>query len=214
MEGTLATPDFSSAVWHRGIPSLYAMVHSMEFDEARKIVTAKYDEIGNQRPEWYDIKYWFSRFGLGDHKALLESCRSTISYYTEAKEAFRYFARRYEVVIVSSSTREFLPYLMDGLIQLSGLSNSGKSSFRVFSSISDYGLLKTPPFYLKVCQELGIQPEEMVHVGDSLVFDYLNAGAAGIRAFYLDRLQSSGQPQALKSLLELKNNLSKSVTIK
>lgn len=214
MEGTLATPDFSNAVWHQGVPSLYSKVHGIEFDEASRIVLAKYDEIGDQRPEWYDIKYWFSRFGLGDHKALMESCRSKISYYTEAKEAFRFFVRRYEVVIVSSSTREFLPYLMDGLLQLAELSNNGKDFLRVFSSISDYGSLKTPSFYLKVCQELGIQPEEMVHVGDNLVFDYLNPGAAGIRAFYLDRIQKNEHPQALKSLLELKNNLDKSAIIK
>lgn len=202
MEGTLATPDFSFAVWHEGIPSLYARAHGLEINEARKIVSAKYEEIGDQRPEWYDIKYWFQRFGLGDHRALMESCRSSVSYYTDTAEILRFFTLRYKVVIVSSTTREFLPYLLDGLAEYS---YNGNGFIRVFSSTSDYGSLKTPAFYLRVCRELGIEPHEMAHVGDNLLFDYLNPREAGVRAFYLDRMQNKGRPQALKSLSELKS---------
>ncbi len=193
MEGTLATPDFSNAVWHEGVPYLYAQKYGIGLDEASKIVMAQYDEVGDQRPEWYDIKYWFSRFGLGDHRPLMESYRSKISYYAEAKDVIEYFARRYNVIIVSSSTREFLPYLLDGFQAL----------LRVFSSISDYGSLKTPSFYLGICQELGIEPGEMAHIGDNFHFDYLNPREVGIQAFYLDRKQNTGHPEALKSLLEL-----------
>lgn len=210
MEGTLATPDFSNAVWHEGVPALYAEAHGLEFNEARKIVTAKYNEIGDQRPEWYDIKYWFQLFGLSDHRALMERYRSLICYYADAKEILQYFALRYNIVVVSSSTREFLPYLLNGL---DGFSNDGKGFMRVFSSISDYGSLKTPDFYLKVCQELEIEPDEMVHIGDSFRFDYLNPLEVGIKAFYLDREKKVSNPQSLKSLADLKNNFDKSVNI-
>ncbi len=201
MEGTLATPDFSNSVWHEGVPSLYAKAHGLELSEAKKVVSANYGAVGDQSPEWYDIKYWFRRFGLHGHKALMERCLSFVSYYADAKEVLRFFAQRYEIVISSSSTRDFLPYLLEGL---NGTSNDGIAFAGVFSSISDYGSLKTPDFYLKVCQELGIEPYEMAHVGDNLLFDYSNASKAGVRAFYLDRTQGSGHPHSLKSLLDLK----------
>lgn len=195
MEGTLATPDFSNAVWHEGVPSLYAKKHGIDFHGASKIVMAQYEEVGDRRPEWYDIKYWFNRFNLGDYRKLLESYRSKISYYDEAKEVVGFFSRQYRVVVVSSSTRDFLPYLLEGF---SGF-------YRVFSSISDYGMLKTPSFYTNVCQKLEIRPEELVHVGDSLSFDYLNAREAGIQAFYLDRKKKNGHAQAITNLLDLKD---------
>ena len=56
LEGTLTTPDFSQAVWYEGIPSLYAALHSIDLEEARAIVRQKYQEVGDQKKEWYDIK--------------------------------------------------------------------------------------------------------------------------------------------------------------
>lgn len=201
MEGTLATPEFSTAVWHEGVPALYSRVHGLEYDEARRIVMEKYDEVGDQRTEWYDIKYWFQRFGLGDHRALMESYRSKVTYYPDAKEILRFFARRYNIVIASSSTREFLPYLLKGL---SGISNNGDGFLKVFSSISDYGSLKTPDFYRWICQELDVRPQEMAHIGDNLQFDYLNARQAGIQAYHLDRTQINRHRGTLKTLQDLK----------
>jgi FMN phosphatase YigB (HAD superfamily) len=68
LEGTLVTPNFSQAVWHEGIPSLYANQKGISFVEAKAIVLREYQAVGDQRKEWYDIKYWFSHFGLGDYR--------------------------------------------------------------------------------------------------------------------------------------------------
>ncbi|TET40573.1 MAG: hypothetical protein E3J65_00725 [Dehalococcoidia bacterium] len=66
VEGTLVTPDFSRAVWYEGIPSLYAKRNGISFEEARSMVEDCYLKVGDQRREWYDIKYWFQRFQLGE----------------------------------------------------------------------------------------------------------------------------------------------------
>ena len=65
-DGTLVTPDFSQAVWYEGVPSLYARKNGISFQEAKAFIEKEYQVVGDCRVEWYDIKYWLQRFGLGD----------------------------------------------------------------------------------------------------------------------------------------------------
>ncbi|TET40405.1 MAG: HAD family hydrolase [Dehalococcoidia bacterium] len=198
VESTLLTPDFSQAVWYEGIPSLYAEKNGISFEEARAMVVKEYQEVGDQRREWYDIKYWFERFQLGDYQALLEGYKHRVSCYPEVMEVLSSLSKEYTLIVVSSSTREFLPYL---LAEIEG------HFARVFSSVSDYGQLKTPAFYLKVCQGMGILPCEMAHVGDSWQFDFLAPKEAGIEAFHLNRGGYAKNDKSLTSLADLEARL-------
>jgi 5'-nucleotidase len=200
VEGTLASPDFSNAVWYEGIPALYARRHNLNFEEALAKVKGAYDEVGDRRKEWYDIRYWLERFQLGDYQPILEGCRSRAAFYPEVPEMLSSLAQKYTLIATSGSAREFLSYLLDGI----------ENHFdRVFSSISDYGQLKTPQFYLAVCREMDVKPREVVHIGDSLRFDVMAAQEAGIRAFHIQRGQSPGSGTSLASLSDLKERLSR-----
>jgi len=198
LEGTLVTPDFSQAVWHEGIPFLYARKNGISFETAQETVRKVYDEVGDQRKEWYDIKYWFERFRLGDYRPVLESNRQRQSCFPEVIEVLPTFGERYKLVVATGSAREFLPFLLNGI--------EGYFT-RVFSSISDYGQVKKPEFYLSVCQEMGIRPQEMVHVGDSWQHDFLAAKEAGIETFYLDRGRRQSNGSLLASLKDLRVSL-------
>jgi len=183
LEGTLVTPDFSLAVWYEGVPSLYAAGSGISLDEARSQVTREYQRLGDQRVEWYDIKYWFHRFGLDGYQQLLESCRDSVSYYPETMSVLSSLGEAYPLVVSTNTAEEFLPYLLSGI----------KGCFvRIFSSVSDYRQLKTPAFYLRVCQEMGVSPEEVAHVGDSWQFDVTAPREAGVNACYLNRDGQSG----------------------
>jgi len=198
LEGTLVTPDFSQAVWHEGIPSLYANQNGIDFERAKDIVLREYQKVGDQRKEWYDIKYWFNLFGLGDYRKVLERYKDKLSHFPDVLPALSSLGARYRLIIATGTAREFLPYLLDGL----------ESHFvKVFSSISDYGQLKSPQFYTQVCKEMGVQPFEMIHVGDSRRFDFVAANEAGINVFHLKRNQESGNGDSLKSLTELDTRL-------
>ena len=200
LEGTLVTPDFSQAVWYEGIPSLYATRNGIGFEQARVMVEKEYRAVGDQRKEWYDIKYWFQRFGLGDYRELLEEHKHKVSCYPEVMEVLPSLGNDYTLIVVSGSARESLPYLLAGI--------EGYFA-RIFSSISDYGQLKTPEFYLKVCQEMGISPFEIAHIGDSWQFDFIAAREAGIRAFHLDRGEFAKNKDSLTSLADLEARLSR-----
>jgi putative hydrolase of the HAD superfamily len=183
VDGTLVTPSFTDAVWYEGIPNLLAARDGMTYAEARSFVEAEYRAVGDQRLEWYDITWWFRRFKLTGHRSMMALFRDRVAVYPEVEEALEMLGRRYTLVIGSASTREFLPYTLEHI----------QHRFtRVFSSISDYGLVKTPGFYRAMCRELGIQPEELAHAGDHRRLDYENPAQAGVKAFHIDRTGDTG----------------------
>ena len=198
-DGTLVTPDFSQAVWYEGIPSLYARRNGISFQEAKAFIEKEYQVVGDCRIEWYDIKYWLQRFGLGDcHEQMLEDYRYRVSCYPEVTQALSSLSKDYTLIVVSCSTREFLPYLLDGM---------EKYFARIFSTVSDYGQVKTPEFYLEVCREMGVSPEDMAHVGDLWEQDFLAAKEAGLTAFHLDRRGERRGLNSLESLEDLEKRL-------
>jgi putative hydrolase of the HAD superfamily len=201
-DGTLVTPDFSQAVWYEGIPSLYARRNGISFEEAKAFIEKEYQVIGDHRIEWYDIKYWLQRFGLGPpeagHQQILEDYRHRVSCYPEVTQALSSLSKDYTLIVVSCSTREFLPYLLDGI--------EGYFA-RIFSTVSDYGQVKTTGFYLEVCRQMGISPEEMAHIGDLWEQDFLAAKEAGLTAFHLDRRGERKDGRSLRSLADLGERL-------
>ena len=197
-EGTLVTPDFTQAIWHEEIPALYAKNKGISLERAKELIRQEYDSIGEQRMEWYDIKYWFHRFGLSDYRQLLYSQKHRISLYSEVEEVLLTLNQTYKLIVVSNSSREFLDVLLEGI---------QKHFTRIFSSISDYRGLKTTDFYLKVCQDVGIKPEEMVHVGDLWESDFVVPRKVGVKAFYLDRNGERQGSEVVKDLTHFQRKL-------
>lgn len=197
-EGTLVTPEFTQAIWHEEIPALYARNKGLSLEQAKDFIRQEYDSIGEQRMEWYDIKYWFRRFGLSDYHHLLHSQKHRISIYSEVEEVLSTLNQTYKLIVVSNSTNEFLDVLLEGI----------RSHFtRIFSSISDYRGLKTTDFYLKVCQIMQIGPEEMAHVGDLWESDFVIPRKVGVKAFYLDRNGYRQGNEVVKDLAHFQRKL-------
>ncbi len=192
-EGTLVTPEFSIVVWRQALPEMFARKNGISCDEAREYVRKEYERLGEHCVEWYDISYWFGRWGLGDYRELLENHRNYINYYPETKEVLSRLSRSNKMIVSSASSRQFLNMLMEDI---------GDNFASVFSSISDYGLVKTENFYRKVCEVMDVQPEDIVHVGDSWDFDFVAPGKMGIRAYYLDREGVRQGPNVVKNLQE------------
>jgi HAD superfamily hydrolase (TIGR01549 family) len=196
-EGTVVTPDFSEAIWHEAIPALYAQKQGLGFAQAKRCIVEEYGRIGDQRLEWYDIEYWFRYLGLGSSEPVIQSCMGKISYYPEINEVLSALAGEYRLIVASGTPLGLLHLLMRDI----------KHYFaRIFSSISHYGQLKSPDFYLRICEEMGVKPSHVIHVGDNWQFDLLNARQAGINAFYVDRSGTNHQ-ESLSDLTQLKHLL-------
>ncbi len=196
-EGTLVTPDFSQAIWHEAIPALYAQKNGIDLAQAKRDIAEKYAKIGDQRLEWYDIEYWFSYLDLGSSEAAIKSCLNKISCYPEVTEVLSSLTSEYRLIVASGTPLELLHFLLQDI----------KLYFsHVFSSISHYKELKSPDFYLGICEELGIKPSQVIHVGDNWQFDFLNSQQAGLCAFHLDR-SGRNHRESLSDLTQLKHLL-------
>ncbi len=196
-EGTLVTPDFSQAVWHEAIPAIYAQKKGIELVQAKEIVAMEYDRIGDQRLEWYDINYWFRYLHLGAPEPVIQSCQDKVFYYPEVTEVLSSLANQYKLIIASGTPLELLHYLLPDV----------EPYFtQVFSSTSHYKQLKTPAFYLQMCQAMNVKPSQVVHVGDNWQFDFLNPQQVGINAFHIDRAGDDHQ-ESISNLTELKSYL-------
>ena len=196
-EGTLVTPDFSETIWHEAIPALYARKKGLDLAQAKKSITEEYDKIGVHRLEWYDIEYWFSCLDLGSSEPVIQSCLNRIARYPEVIEVLSSLASQYKLIVASGTPIELLHCLLRDI----------KPYFvRIFSSISHYGQVKNPDFYLRICEEMGVKPGQVIHVGDNWQFDFLNAQQAGLNAFYIDRSGENHQ-ESLADLTQLKRFL-------
>jgi len=196
-EGTVVTPDFSQAIWHEAIPALYAHKKGFDLAQAKRRIAEEYGRIGDQRLEWYDIEYWFSYLGLGSSEPVIQGCLDKIGYYPEVTEVLSSLASEYKLIVASGTPLELLHCLLRDI----------KPYFvRIFSSVSHYRQLKSPGFYLRICEEMGVKPSRVIHVGDNWQFDFLNARQVGINALYLDRSGRDHQ-ESLSDLSQLKQVL-------
>lgn len=194
VEGTLVTPDFSYAVWFEAIPERYAEKNGINLEQARKAVEEEYRKVGDQRLEWYDIRYWLKELGLGAPEPVMQKYEKRVRYYPEVKEVLLSLGERYQLVVASGSSRDFLHYLLKDLPYFS----------RIYSAITDYKQLKTADFYTKIYREMQVKPEQVVHVGDNWQFDFSAPREIGVRAFHLDRERKTNNQNSLSNLLELK----------
>ncbi len=200
MEGTLVPTDFSSLVWETDIPRLYGEKNGLGFEEAKRRVITEYDSIGQGAPEWYDVDYWFRRLGLdGDWRQLLEERRGVCAPFPEVLGVLERLGERHRLVVSSNTIREFLE------IQLRCLPDIFEEAF---SAPSDYGGVKDVGFFRMVSEMMGVEPERIVHVGDSARFDYDVPHKIGVRAYFLDRNGETQGSHFVKYLEEFVSALS------
>lgn len=200
MEGTLIDHSFSDLFWETDIPALYGRKHGLDLETARERVISEYRQIGDERPEWYDAGYWFTRLGLeGDIRELLNKRREDCRVYPESRVVLEQLSGRYPLIISSNTMREFLEVQ---LLKLPPIFD------HIFSATSDFGMVKkSADFYCRICRTLGVPPNEVAHVGDNPRFDYEAAKKAGVNAYHLDRTGGSGGANVVRDLTEFEERL-------
>ena len=194
VEGTLVTTDFSYAIWFDLIPVRYSERYGLSFEEATVKVRQAYESVGDQRLEWYDVQYWFTRFDLGEADIAMEELQPRVQYYPDTKEVLKQLQSRYMLSVASGSPRPFLKHLLRDI----------EHHFSaIYSSTTDFQQVKTADFWAGMCRDLGVDPGQVVHIGDHRQFDFLEPASVGIHAFHLDRDRKSGAAASLQSLSEL-----------
>lgn len=184
VDGTLVSRGFADCVWLHGIPEAYAEKEGLSFEQAFEFVKSEYDKIGENRTEWYKIDYWLRKFGLEiTREELFGKYESEIKIYEEVERVLKVLkAKDFELVVSSNAATEFVDFQIHSI---------KKFFSRIFSATSDFNdVKKSNGFYARVCEILGVKPQEVVHIGDHWVFDFVNPRKIGINAYYLDRRKS------------------------
>ncbi|MBC7081747.1 MAG: HAD family hydrolase [Thermoplasmatales archaeon] len=202
LDGTLVSTDYVDAVWLEKIPEIYALKYGVSFEEAKEYVEKEYLKIGPEALEWYDLDYWIKKFDLNvKSEDILESCIENLHLYPDALKILEKLSKKYELIIISNASREFINIETEFL----GIKKYFK---RIFSSVSDFKKTKKDEeVYRKVCEIIGKNSNEIVHVGDNYEFDYLVPLKAGIKSFYLDRKGIMNGEDVIKNLLELEEKI-------
>jgi putative hydrolase of the HAD superfamily len=199
VEGTLTTRRFSQVIWEEAIPKLYSEKKGVSFEEAKVHIMDEYAKVGDGRVEWYDIRYWFNHFGLTDYEHLLNNHKQEIMLYPEAHRVLKDLGKNHQLIVSSNSSREFLKFELEKL---------ESSFYKVYSATSDFHQVKkTSQVYGTICKLLGVQPSEMVHVGDLLEDDFNAPRKAGVFAYHLDRTAEKSDKFVVKDLEEFKTRI-------
>ena len=139
MNGTITQGRFVDLVWGEGVPSLYARVKGMPLEKAKETVFREYAMVGDQQTDWYDIRYWFRQFGLGeDCTGLLLGYRNEVAPFPDAAEVLQELGKHYRLVVTSNASRDFMD------IELAAAGLDGYFS-DLFSCTSDFGEVKKTP---------------------------------------------------------------------
>lgn len=200
MEGTLVDHAYSKQIWEGDIPALYAEAHGLPLEEARKRVLAEYAEVGEGQPAWYDMGYWWRRLGLPHYwRDLPKRRKSECNVYPDVQSALTRLGKRYSLIVSSNTIREFLKIQLDCI---------DYPFSKIFSAPTDFqAVKKAPEFYQRVCDELGIDPAELAHIGDHEEFDYRAPKKLGVKAYHLDRTRKLNGEDVVHDLNEFADRL-------
>ena len=196
LDGTLIKTSFADSYWLEGLPRVYANEKGVSLEKAKAILFKDYEAIGKERIEWYEPAYWFNRYNLKySWRKLMEDYKSTIEPYPDALSTLERLKEKYKLIIFSNAERNFVEIEIE------------KTNF---SSVTDFGMVKkNAEVYRKVCSILGIEGNEMVHVGDDRLFDYEIPKSAGINALHLNRNANSEENHIINSLNSLPDIISR-----
>jgi HAD superfamily hydrolase (TIGR01549 family) len=199
--GTLVSPDLIDYFWLELVPLIYSKRQGIWLSEAKDEVYAAYEEVGKEELRWYLPRYWFERFGMADKlESAVAEAQSRMKVYPDVS-TLRSLAGKYRLIICSNMTEDFLRRFTPKL----GIGEEG-----YFSAVSAFSLTaKRREFYSRVAEALGMDPSELVHVGDDLKADFESPREAGWEAILLDRQRHHpevspciGNLSALPSMIE------------
>ncbi|MBN2603171.1 MAG: HAD family hydrolase [Candidatus Thermoplasmatota archaeon] len=182
LDNTLVTSKFADLVWLEGLPKIYSIEKNVSFDEAKNILIKAYDEVGENKIEWYDLQYWFNRYNLvSEWGKLLDYYRFAISLFPEVKEVLEVLSKKFELAIITNAKREFINTILSQ-------TNIEPYFNHIFSSTSDFHeVKKTAAFYKLILEKLDISNNEIIHVGDHEYFDVAIPKSLNIVTYHLDR---------------------------
>ena len=128
----------------------------------------------------------FSHCGLGSELAIkalavFVKARSEVDFFADALPALERLSTKWPLFALSNGFAD---------IEAAGIGRYFVGSV----SAGEIGIAKPDVRIFNVCaQRLGLQADQILHIGDDRVLDYDGANAAGMQAYWIDRPRTSLQ---------------------
>lgn len=169
LQGTLSNSKFSDNYWQEILPIKYSQQYKISIEEAKNILKEKFKEYGIYNILYYDDKYWSNYLKFGTREELEKNnIKPEINM-----ELYNFISTiKLPKIIISTTTQLFIEI---------ELKEKLKAFDKIYSCV-DYFKTggKTKEIYEKICKELNIKPNEMLHIGDNKIMDIENAKQAGV----------------------------------
>jgi len=196
--GTLVDGRSIKYFWDVLIPTAYARKHRIPFEEAFRCVKKTYMTVSPDDVKWYLPEYWVRRLGIEESmEELLKELKLEIAIFPDVEPVVTELSSNHCLIVSSNLPTVLLETVLDGF---------EKYFSKIFSSVSTYSLPhKTAEFYARVCSDMGFKPQEVLHVGDSFVYDFLIPRFVGMNSIIIKRFKPPRQKYEVSSLKQVLN---------
>ncbi|MEM2487507.1 MAG: HAD family hydrolase [Thermoproteota archaeon] len=194
--GTLVDGRSVKYFWDVLIPTAYAKKHQVPFEKALQYVKQTYMTVSPDDVKWYLPEYWLKRLNIEDSvEYFLEEFKPMVTFFPDVEPVIAELRSQHDLIISSNLPMMLLEMILDDF----------KECFsKIFSSVSTYSLpRKTAEFYAKVCFETGFRPQEVLHIGDNIIYDFLIPKFMGMESIIVKRFKPPKQKHEVSSLKQV-----------
>ena len=171
---TLTGGEYGDRFWLEILPRAHAKMSGISDEEAKAELGALFKQCGEYDKAYYDTEYWLAAYDLGTLEEAMVGYKPTIN--DGVVELLEKTGEKLPMIALSATTHSFLK------IELSGLERYFES---VTSTINDLGIAGKPvEAYREMAERLGMEPREILHIGDHKEMDVENAQKAGWQAHH------------------------------
>ena len=187
LQGTLSNSKFSDYFWMEFLPKKYSKKFNLSIDKSKEELKEIFKQYGIYNILYYDDKYWSNYL---DFNTIEELKKFDIQPQIDKELYNLVLTISLPKIIISTTTNLFIEYELGKNI----------NDFDKTYSCVDYFNVggKTEEIFKKICDELNVLPNEVLHIGDSKTMDFENAKNAGVNAILYNG-----------NIEELKNKLNK-----
>lgn len=180
VDGTLVDQRFNDLIWENDIPALFAQEKNWDVEKAKDFCFSQYKAVGDEDLRWYDIEFWLKRFNISKPaKDILRDREDDIIVYPDVLPVLQELREKdFRIIVITCMPRIFLKEKI----------HTFDSHFeKVFSTISDFKKVKSPPIYYRISQLIKASPSDILHIGDHHQLDYQFSLQAGYKSLLIER---------------------------
>lgn len=181
LDGTLIDESINDFFWFYVVPKLLSEQKNISFKKALRFCKQEYDKVSNKKREWYSANYWFKRFEIKENPIdVINNLKNRVRVFPNVKLTLKKLGKKYKLVLFTKNTKEFFPIK----IYNTGLK---KYFYKIISITDDFGIGgKTRKAFKMMLNFLKLKAENVMHVGNDFIEDYLIPRSIGIKSILIN----------------------------